>query len=87
MLPLEEVEKLEYHGENNVLVTLTLNRLDKVAYIVSVDPAANMASMDNHLNTNRYLTLFYNTVYNVSIVATVCGRYVANISIVLQYGK
>ena len=87
MLPLGEVEKKEYHGVNNILVTLRLKMLDKVSYTILVDPSVNVRSMDYHLYTHCYLTLSYNTVYNVSIVATVCGQLAANKSIVLQYGK
>ena len=54
-----------------------------VTYDVRVEPMAHVISSNGRAN----LTLSYNTLYNVSVVADVCGRMNETTSHVVNYGK
>jgi hypothetical protein len=86
--PLIRTEILIFHV-NDITATLswTQHGLEStgaaVAYHVSVIPPASF----NRGSRNATLRLSYNTLYAVSIVASVCQRNVSSASITLKYGE
>ena len=54
-----------------------------VIYNVSVEPLANVVKGSGKAN----LTLLYNTLYTVSVVADFCGRRNATTTVMKNYGK
>ena len=81
-LPLQ-VSKSEYYGVNDLLVTLELAEREKTHYSVQVEPSAEEISTERGFD----LVLQYNTSYNVSILATTCGRYNSSGALHLMYSK
>ena len=84
--PLIRIEILIFHVDG---ITVTLSWIlqyelesSAVAYYVSVIPLASF----NRGSRNATLRLSYNTMYAVSIVASICQRNVSNTSITLKYG-
>ena len=54
-----------------------------VIYNVSVEPMANVVNGNGRAN----LTLLYNTLYTVSVVADFCRRRNATTTVMKNYGK
>ena len=83
-----EVSLEEQFGVDNVTVDLQwteeLNSsFNLVTYHVSVEPMAHVVTGNSRAN----LTLQYNTPYNMSVVADVCGRINATTTLLVNYGK
>jgi threonine synthase len=73
----------EEYSFDNVTVTVAWTQQAVAMYDVRIVPLAPNVSTGN---VNRQLTLSYNTVYNLSVVAvTPCGNATAFIG--LHYGK
>ena len=76
----------EQYGPGNITAFLQwteeLNN-SLVTYHVSVEPMASVNNSTGRAN----LTLSYNTRYNVSVVADICGRINATTSLMVNYGK
>ena len=86
--PLIRTEILIFHIDG---ITVTLSwtlqhelESSAVSYNVSVIP---LAASFNQGSRNATLRLSYNTMYTVSIVASVCQRNVSSTSVTLKYGK
>ena len=58
-------------GRNNLTVRLVWSRENGASYNVSVVPSV---SVDFTAHTTVEISLAYNTLYNVSITTTICGR-------------
>ena len=85
--PLIRTEILIFHVDG---ITVTLSwtlqhelKSSAVAYYVSVVPLVSF----NRGSRNTTLRLSYNTMYAVSIVASVCQENVSNTSVMLKYGE
>ena len=72
----------EFFGINTVTTTLEWTQEYDVIYNVSVFPPVTNEMSEG---SSFELTLLYNTYYNVSVVATRCGK--SNTNILLHYGK
>ena len=86
--PLIRTEILIFHV-SGITVTLSWTlqhelESSAVANYVSVVP---LAASFNRGSRNATLRLSYDTMYAVSIVASVCQRNVSNTSIMLKYGE
>jgi hypothetical protein len=84
--PLIRTEILIFHVDDiTVTLSWTQHGLESsaVAYHVSVIPLASF----NRGFRNATLRLSYNTLYVVSIVASVCQRNVSSASVTLKYGE
>ena len=81
-----EVSFEEHFGVDNVTVflqwTQELNN-SLVTYHVSVEPVAHINSGNGKAN----VTLLYNTLYKVSVVADFCGRRNATTTLLNNYGN
>ena len=85
--PLIRTEILIFHVDG---ITVTLSwtlqhelESSAVAYHISVIPLVSF----NRGSRNTTLRLSYNTMYAVSIAASVCQRNVSNTSVTLKYGE
>ena len=70
--------------DTNFSVTLNWTEQDRVSYSVSVDPSAELVRLMNNV---WEIIGNYNTLYNVSIEATLCDMYSKTTNIKLEYGK
>ena len=77
-------EQLTFEA-NSVTVTLEWSTKNSVTYTINTDPqvAVNQTGLGRN---SAQLTVSYNTRYNVSIVASLCGTNRTTL-IVLNYGK
>ena len=73
------------YGTNNATVFLEWIPKSHTYYNVSAEPQleVNVTS----LLSNAQLTVQYNTHYNVSIMATLCGQYTSATTIEIHYGE
>ena len=82
-----EVSLIEEFGVDNVTVFLqwTSEEISNplVTYHVSVEPMAQISTGNGRAN----LTLLYNTLYKVNVVADFCGRRNANATLLKNYGN
>ena len=68
---------LEFHGIDNIRITLEWAEQEGLVYNVSISPPA-IATALSVGNTGAELTLLYNTLYSVTIAAvTQCGLKIA----------
>ena len=73
----------EQFGTNSIAVTLMWYHKNGVSYSVSVDPEVAV----NYSGRNRaQLIVSYDTKYNVSVIASLCGIITTNLSII-YHGK
>ena len=73
----------EQFGTNSITVTLMWSHKNGVSYSVNVDPEVAV----NYIGRNRaHLTVSYDTIYNVSVVASLCGIITTNLTII-YHGK
>ena len=73
----------EQFGVNSIAVTLMWFHKNGVSYSVSVDPEVAI----NYTRRSRaQLTVSYNTKYNISVVASLCGIITTNFTII-YHGK
>ena len=75
-----EVIYSEHLGIDSVAVFLEWTSVNAAAYniYVSVVPQATIRPVGN---TSAHLTVSYNILYNVSVVASLCGKYLSLIHI------
>ena len=81
--PSNVVNISEFFGINTVTATLEWTQENDVIYNVSVFPLETTETLEG--SASLQLTLRYNTHYNVSVVATRCGK--STTLIPLHYGK
>ena len=80
------ITSVEYGTENaTVYLELTPESHNITSYTVSAEPQVVETSNSSLLRVQ--LTVPYNTLHNVSIVATSCGQYTTTTVIELHYGK
>ena len=58
-------------GTNSITVTLEWTHIHGESYSVSVDPVVNVNYMER--NSQAKLVVMYDTKYNISVVASLCG--------------
>ena len=68
----------------NFTVTLSWAQEARVSYNVSIDPLVELVPI---VNTTWKVIGNYNTMYNVSIEATLCDNYSKRTKIFLEYGQ
>ena len=68
----------------NFTVTLSWAQEARVSYNVSIDPLTELVPVTN---TTWKVTGNYNTLYNVSIDATLCDQYSKRTKIFLEYSQ
>ena len=79
------VARSEQFGMDGVTVILEWSQENNgTSHNVSVVPLVAIWSTGS---TRVQLTVLYNTLYNVSVVATLCGRHNATTTVELSYGK
>ena len=75
-------------GFDNITISLSWTQQDSdISYNVTVVPQVTMRLIPGSERASVQLILFYNTLYNVSIVATLCGRNIFSTAIELSYGE
>ena len=78
------MNKTEYFGVNNALVSLELTEREKTIYSIFIDlPTKLVIANERRFN----LVLDYNISYDVSVQASVCGRYNSSEDNHLFYGE
>lgn len=80
------INSTEIFMANMVTVILEWKEEAGVSYIAEIFPATQIPLTLTE-NTRLQLELSYNTVYNVTITATLCGQNSVNTSISLTYRK
>ena len=85
----EVITSVEYGTENaTVYLELTPESHNSItSYTVSAEPRDQVVETLNSSPLSVQLTVQYNTLHNVSIVATSCGQYATTTIIKLHYGK
>lgn len=82
-----EVEKdLCTFGISNFTVIFNWIQEDGVHYNITIDPLTELTPLMNMHNKWKVIGN-YNTRYNVSIEATLCGMYSKTTNIILEYGQ
>ena len=75
-------------GVDDITVTLSWAEQESdMSYNVTVVPQVTMRLIPGSKRASVQLTIFYNTLYNVSIVATLCGHNIFSTAIGLSYGE
>ena len=73
----------EHFQFNFVSVTLEWTAKNGISYIVSVNPETAI----NYTQKSVQLSVLYDTKYNVSVVASLCGVNQTVYSTIINYGK
>ena len=84
-----EINYSEHFYKDNVTISLNYSRSHEnpfVSFNIAVVPQLP-ATMIRNLQSPVTISLFYNTDYNVSVVASLCGQVVVTKSVGLFYGK
>ena len=81
---VDDAEILQY-GTDNVLVVIQWSHQSIVSYNVNTIPQVLNATFIER--TRIQMLVFYNTLYNVSITATLCGQNNATTIVMLNYGR
>ena len=74
-----------YFGNDNFTVTLEWSQFSGERYIVATVPEAVHTSFT--MSTSVQLVMLYNTQYNVSITAILCGHRNATGKLMIYYGN
>ena len=74
----------EHFQTNFVSVTLEWTAKNGVSYVVSVNPETTISYTGKR---STQLIVLYNTKYNVSVVASLCGINQEVYSTIIEYGK
>ena len=76
--------KVLLFGMDSALVTVQWSYQDGISYDVDTIPQINTTFIER---TRIQMLICYNTVYNVSITATLCGQNGVTTTVMLNYGK
>ena len=74
----------QFGPNNNIVVTLAWFHKNGVSYSISVDPEVDINYIEE--NDSAQLILLYNTKYNVSVIASLCGKN-STTSSIINHGK
>lgn len=83
------VTKVSNLGVDDIMITISWAKIDSsVSYDVSIVPEVAFVEGFSQGSRNVAVTIAYNTPYNVSIVASLCGHISRNtITCTLNYGE